>query len=343
MRPFSYTRAEDIGGAVAALARDSTAKLIAGGTNLIDLMKENVERPAHLIDITRLGLNAIEDIADGGLRLGALCRNADTAYHPEVRKRYPLLSKAILAGASPQLRNMATDGGNLLQRTRCYYFYDVATPCNKREPGSGCGAIDGVNRIHAILGASEHCIAVHPSDMCVALAALEAVVQVEGPGGPRSIAFADFHRLPGDAPHLDNTLRPDEIVTAIDLPPRGYAGHYAYLKIRDRTSYAFALVSVAAALEMDGDTISSARIALGGVAHKPWRKADAEALLNGQRASPENFSQVADAYLNGARGYEHNSFKIELARRAIVRALTQAVTMDESDDPQVHRTTTEPR
>jgi xanthine dehydrogenase YagS FAD-binding subunit len=343
MRPFTYTRADDVGSAVAALAGDPAAKIIAGGTNLLDLMKENVERPAHLVDITRVGLKTIEATADGGLRLGALCTNADTAYHPEVRTLYPLLSKAILAGASPQLRNMATNGGNLLQRTRCYYFYDVGTPCNKREPGTGCGALNGVNRIHAILGASEHCIAVFPSDMCVALAALEAVVQVQGPGGTRAIPFADFHRLPGETPQRDNNLQPGEIVTAIDLPASRFTGHYAYLKVRDRTSYAFALVSVAAALEMDGDTIIDARIALGGVAHKPWRKPDAEALLAGAAPTPENFKRVADATIEGAQGRGRNTFKIELAKRAVVRALSQAVTMDKSDDPQLHRTTTEPR
>src|SRR4030095_7887906 len=215
-------------------------------------MKENVAHPGRLIDITRLPLDKIEETADGGLRLGALVKNADTAYNEQVEKRYPLLAKAILAGASPQLRNMATNGGNLLQRTRCYYFYDTATPCNKREPGAGCSAINGFNRIHAILGTSEQCIAVHPSDMCVALAALEAVVHVTGKNGERTIPLAEFHRLPGDTPHIDTNLRPDEIITSIDLPPKGFADHYAYLKVRDRTSYAFALVSVAVALEVGG-------------------------------------------------------------------------------------------
>ncbi len=236
-----------------------------------------------------------------------------------------MLSKAILAGASAQLRNMATDGGNLLQRTRCYYFYDVATPCNKRAPGTGCGAIGGFNRIHAILGTSEQCIATHPSDMCVALAALEAVVQVTGKDGARSIPFADFHRLPGDHPEQDTTLKPEEIVTAIDLPARGFAEHSTYLKVRDRTSYAFALVSVAAGLEMDGDTIKTARIALGGVAHKPWRVPEAEAMLVGKAATHDNFLPVAERILQGAQGFGHNTFKIELARRAVVRALRQAV------------------
>lgn len=343
MRPFSYTRARDVTDAVAVLSRERGARLIAGGTNLLDLMKEDVERPAQLIDITRIGLDTIEHTADGGLRLGALCSNAVTAYHPDVTRRYPLLAKAILAGASPQLRNMATNGGNLLQRTRCYYFYDTGTPCNKREPGSGCPAIRGVNRIHAILGTSEHCIATHPSDMCVALAALGAVVQVEGPGGKRAIAFEDFHRLPGETPHLDNNLGRDELITSIDLPREGYPDHYAYLKLRDRTSYAFALVAVAAALEMDGTTIRSARIALGGVAHKPWRDPRGEALLAGQRADDEAFGQAADAYIQGAQGYGGNNFKIALTRRAIVRALAQAARMDRKDDPQLHRTSTEPR
>lgn len=237
----------------------------------------------------------------GGLRLGALVTNTDVAYHPLVEARYPLLSAAILAGASPQLRNMATVGGNLMQRTRCYYFYDTATPCNKREPGSGCPAIAGLNRIHAILGTSDRCIATHPSDMCVALAALEAIVQVTGPDGERAIPMTDFHRLPGDTPHLDTTLRPGEIVTEVDLPERGFAERHTYLKVRDRASYAFALVSVAAALELSGDTVTDARVALGGVAHKPWRDRKAEELLVGQSATPESFRRVAEALLEGAR------------------------------------------
>ncbi|MBA2350926.1 MAG: xanthine dehydrogenase family protein subunit M [Burkholderiales bacterium] len=322
---FSYMKADDVAAASREAAGNRSAKFIAGGTNLLDLMKENVSRPSRLIDITRLPLNKIESTKDGGLRLGALVTNADTAYHPEVEKRYPLLSKAILAGASPQLRNMATDGGNLLQRTRCYYFYDVGTPCNKREPGSGCPAIPGFNRMHAILGASEQCIATHPSDMCVALAALAAVVCVTGKNGDRQIAFADFHRLPSDMPEIDTNLQPDEIITAIDLPAKGFAEHYCYLKVRDRASYAFALVSVAAALELDGDQITDARLALGGVAHKPWRDSEAEAMLRGKPATAENFEQAAQAVLRGARGYGHNDFKIPLAKQAIVRALQQAV------------------
>src|SRR5258708_7803769 len=246
------------------MAADPAAKFIAGGTNLIDLMKYEVERPLRLIDISRLPLKTVEETADGGVRIGALVPNSDLAYHPLIAQRYPLLSGAILAGASQQLRNMASTGGNLLQRTRCFYFYDTATPCNKREPGSGCSAIKGINRINAILGTSEACIATHPSDMCVALAALEATVHVAGPSGERAIAFADFHRLPGDTPQLDNNLQPSEIVTSIELPAKGFKANYSYLKIRDRLSYAFALVSVAAAMELDGGTIKTARLALGG-------------------------------------------------------------------------------
>jgi xanthine dehydrogenase YagS FAD-binding subunit len=321
---FQYARANDVADAVRQIAADPTAKFIAGGTNLIDLMKEDVERPTRLIDITRLPLKSVEETPDGGLRIGALVPNADLAYHPAVEKRYPLLGSAILAGASQQLRNMASTGGNLLQRTRCYYFYDTATPCNKRQPGSGCSAINGINRMHAILGASEACIATHPSDMCVALAALEARIHAQGPDGERTIAFADFHRLPGDTPHIETNLRADEIITAITLPPQGFSANYTYLKLRDRLSYAFALVSVAVGMELDGSTIKHARFALGGVAHKPWRDKTAEAVLNGQAASADNFARAADLLLRDAKGYEHNAFKIDLARRAIVRALTQA-------------------
>src|SRR4030095_10887799 len=291
-------------------------------------MKENVAHPGRLIDITRLPLDKIEETADGGLRLGALVKNADTAYNENVEKRYPLLAKAILAGASPQLRNMATNGGNLLQRTRCYYFYDTATPCNKREPGTGCSAIEGFNPMHAILGASDQCIAVHPSDMCVALSALEAVVRVTGKNGSREIPFAEFHRLPGDTPDIDTNLGADEIITSIDLPAKGFAGHYAYLKVRDRKSYAFALVSVAAALEISAGTIKEARIALGSVAHKPWRNTQAETLLIGKAATKDNFQLTAEAIMRDAKGFEHNSFKIELAKRAIVRALKHAAQME---------------
>jgi len=321
---FAYTRASDVPSAVHAVTANRDAALIAGGTNLSDLMKENVARPAHLVDITRLPLNQIEALPNGGLRLGALVTNADTAYHAEVERRYPILSRAILSGASAQLRNMATNGGNLLQRTRCYYFYDTATPCNKRDPGAGCSAVNGFNRIHAILGTSDHCIAVHPSDMCVALAALEAVVRVTGKDGERSIPLGEFHRVPGDTPQIDTNLHPGEIITSIDLPAEGFANHYAYLKIRDRASYAFALVSVAVGLAMDGDTITEMRLVLGGVAHKPWRNVEAEAMLNGIKATRDHFEAVGEAIVRGAKGFGHNTFKIELARRAVVRALQHA-------------------
>lgn len=321
---FQYARAADVADAVRLLNADAGAKLIAGGTNLVDLMKENVERPSRLIDISRLPLGQVEQTPDGGLLIGALVPNSDLAYHPLVVRNYPLLGSAILAGASAQLRNMASVGGNLMQRTRCAYFYDTATPCNKRHPGTGCSAIEGANRGHAILGTSEACIAVYPSDMCVALAALDARVRISGPSGDRTMPLLDFHRLPGDTPHLDTNLAAGEIITAIELPPRGFSERYSYLKIRDRLSYAFALVSVAAALELDGEQIGEARLALGGVAHKPWRKLKAEALLRGEPATEANFARAADALLQGAKAYAQNGFKIALARRAIVRTLAQA-------------------
>ncbi len=321
---FQYARATDVTDAVRQIAADPSARFIAGGTNLVDLMKYDVEKPARLIDISRLPLKTVEETTEGGVRIGALVPNTDLAYHPLIEKRYPLVASAILAGASQQLRNMASTGGNLLQRTRCFYFYDVATPCNKRQPGSGCSAINGINRINAILGTSESCIATHPSDMCVALAALDAKVHVAGAAGARTIAFADFHRLPGDTPERDTNLRPGELITAIELPAQGFAANYSYLKIRDRLSYAFALVSVAAALEVDGKRIKEARLALGGVAHKPWRNSDAEALLRGKEAGREVFTQAADLLLRDAKGFAHNAFKISLARRAIIRTLTQA-------------------
>jgi xanthine dehydrogenase YagS FAD-binding subunit len=324
MNPFHYTRASDVADAIRQIAADPAAKFIAGGTNLIDLMKYDVEHPARLVDISHLPLRSVEETPGGGLRIGALVPNSDLAYHPLIAQRYPLIASAILSGASQQLRNMASTGGNLVQRTRCFYFYDAATPCNKRQPGSGCSAISGINRINAILGTSEACIATHPSDMCVALAALEAIVHVVGPAGPRIIAFSDFHRLPGDTPQRDTNLAPDEIITAIELPPKGFGTNYSYLKIRDRLSYAFALVSVAAALELEGDTIKEARLALGGVAHKPWRVVAAETSLRGQRADAGAFAQAADLVLQGAKGFGHNDFKIGLARRAIVRTLSQA-------------------
>src|SRR3981081_2258684 len=321
---FQYARANDVADAVRMIVTDPTAKFIAGGTNLIDLMKEDIERPSRLIDISRLPLKTVEETAGGGLRIGALVPNSDLAYHPLIEQNYPLLSSAILAGAPQQLRNMASTGGNLLQRTRCAYFYDTATPCNKREPGTGCSAIGGVNRGHAILGASESCIATHPSDMCVALAALDARVHMMGPEGARAIAFHDFHRLPGNTPQLDTNLHPNEIIIAVELPAKGFTANYSYLKIRDRLSYAFALVSIAAALELEGGMIKEARLALGGVAHKPWRDAAAETMLRGQPANQASFTRAADLLLRDAKGYEHNAFKIDLARRGIVRTLTQA-------------------
>ncbi|MDP4005280.1 xanthine dehydrogenase family protein subunit M [Methylobacterium sp. NEAU K] len=321
MNRFDYVRAGTVAEAVQAYG--AGARFIAGGTNLIDLMKYEVEKPDRLIDITRLPLDGIEE-QGGGLRLGALATNAKVAYDDRVAAHYPLLRNAILAGASAQLRNAASTGGNLLQRTRCYYFYDAGTPCNKREPGSGCPAIGGVNRIHAIFGASDACIATHPSDMCVALAALEAVVRVSGPGGDRAIPFSEFHRLPGDNPEKDTNLAPGEIVVSVDLPESRFPQTYTYLKLRDRLSYAFALVSVAAGLELDGDTIKTARLALGGVAHKPWRNREAEALLEGKPATVESFREAADLIVAEAKPQSENVFKIELARRAIVRGLEQA-------------------
>jgi xanthine dehydrogenase YagS FAD-binding subunit len=324
MIDFDYVKARDVSEALSQMAQNPAAKFIAGGTNLIDLMKENVTRPTRLIDITGLPLAEIEETDEGGLLMGALVPNSDLAYDERITKRYPLLSSSILAGASAQLRNMASTGGNLLQRTRCLYFYDTTTPCNKREPGSGCSARDGFNRMNAILGWSEACIAVHPSDMCVALAALEATVHVSGPKGDRAIPFAEFHRLPGDTPDIDTNLASDEIITAIELPPEGFARNYSYLKIRDRLSYAFALVSVAAGLKLEAGAIKETRLALGGVAHKPWRVPDAEKRLVGHQPSRKAFGEAADTILQGAKGFAHNSFKIELARRAIMRTLEQA-------------------
>jgi len=322
---FQYARASDVRDAVRQIAGDPNAKFVAGGTNLIDLMKMDVERPTKVIDITRLPLKQVENTPGGGLLIGALVRNTDLADHPLVEGHYPVLASALMAGASQQLRNMASTGGNLLQRTRCPYFYDTAMPCNKREPGSGCFAIDGHNRMHAILGTSDACIATHPSDMCVALAMLDAKIHVSSASGDRVIAFADFHRLPGDTPQRDTNLNSGEIITAVELPPKGFATNYTYLKIRDRLSYAFALVSVAVGLQLDGDTIKEGRFALGGVAHKPWRDPQAEAALRGQPANTTTFFRAADVLLRDAKGYAHNTFKIDLARRCIARALTQAV------------------
>jgi xanthine dehydrogenase YagS FAD-binding subunit len=321
---FEYVRATNVADALRHIAADPAAKFIAGGTNLVDLIKENVERPSRLIDITRLPLHEVTQTPDGGLRVGALVPNSDLAYHPVIEARFPLLAAAILSGASPQLRNMASTAGNLLQRTRCFYFYDTTTPCNKRDPGSGCSAIGGINRMHAILGASEQCIATHPSDMCVALAALDARVLTASPSGERAIAMTDFHRLPGDTPERDTNLRSDEIITGIELPPQGFTENYTYLKLRDRLSYAFALVSFAVGLTIENGAIRDARLALGGVAHKPWRDPAAEARLTGASPTNESFRAAADIVLRNARGFGDNDFKIELARHGIVRALSQA-------------------
>ncbi len=325
MNNLEYVRAEGLSGATRFVAGHAGAKFIGGGTNLVDLMKYNVEKPTALVDLNRLAMREVTELPDGGLRLGALVTNSDVAYHPVVSARYPLLSRAILAGASPQLRNKATTGGNLLQRTRCVYFYDTAVPCNKREPGTGCPAKEGVNRILAILGTSVSCIATHPSDMCVALAALSATVQVAGTQGSRSIPFAEFHRLPGDRPELDTTLAADEIVTAVDLPAAGFASRSAYIKVRDRQSYAFALVSVAAGLELADGVITKAGVALGGVAHKPWRNAQLEqSLLIGKPANRDTYHAFQLALLAGAQGYGENDFKLKLAPVTVVRALEQA-------------------
>ncbi len=331
MRPFKYTPTNTVTAATQKVTANPNAKYLAGGTNILDLMKEDVERPDELVDITRLTLTAIKTILaganKGGITLGALTKNTETANHPLVRQAYPLLTQAILAGASAQIRNMASNAGNLNQRTRCPYFYEVSMPCNKREPGSGCGAFKGINRSHAIFGWSEQCIAVHPSDMCVALVALDAVVKVQGTDGKeRSIPFADYHRLPADTPQKDNNLNQGELITSIEIPKNNFANNSYYLKVRDRASYAFALVSVAAALEMEGTRIKQARVAMGGVAHKPWRANEAEKFLAGKEATEANFKQAAEMEMKQAKPLEHNEFKVELGKRAIARALMQATT-----------------
>lgn len=330
MRPFTYSRANEPAAALKLLADNPKAKFLAGGTNLLDLMKEDVERPTQLIDISGLSLNEIKAITtgvnQGGVSIGSLGKNTDTANHPLIRQNYPLLTQAILAGASGQLRNMATNGGNLLQRTRCPYFYEVSMPCNKRAPGTGCGAKEGINRMHAIFGWSEQCVAVYPSDMAVALAALDAVVKVRSADGQeRSIPIAEFHRLPGDKPEQDTNLTANELVTAIELPTNRFANKSYYLKVRDRASYAFALVSVAAALEMQGSIIRQVRLAMGGVAHKPWRARKAEQMLVGQEATEANFKRAADAEMADAKPLAHNAFKVELGNRGIVLALQMAL------------------
>ena len=327
MKAFSYERPATPQAAAAA-ALEPGAKFIAGGTNLLDLMKLEVEVPAHLIDINRLGLDRIEPGADGGLRIGAMVRNADLAADPRVRADYAVLSRALLAGASGQLRNKATTGGNLLQRTRCYYFYDTSKPCNKREPGAGCSALQGYNRLHAVLGTSEQCIATHPSDMAVAMRVLDANVETVAPNGSRRvIPIADFHRLPGATPHIENSLQPGELITAVALPPP-LPGRHVYRKVRDRASYAFAMVSVAAIVDVSGGRIRSARLAFGGLAHKPWRVAAAESALAGATTGAAGIASAAaaaaDRVLEGARGFGHNDFKIPLVRRTLHAVLADA-------------------
>jgi len=319
MKPFDYARAETVDEALAAGA--SGGRYIAGGTNLIDLMKLQVETPTRLIDISRLALDGVEETAAGGLRIGALVPNSDLAAHPLIRARYPMLSRALLAGASAQLRNKASTAGNLLQRTRCYYFYETAAACNKREPGSGCDAIGGFNRIHAVLGASASCIATHPSDMAVALRALDTVVVTALPDrGERRIALGDLYRLPGDTPEIETNLEPGELIIAIELPAPP-PGRQLYRKVRDRASYAFALVSVAAAIAVEDGAVTSARLAFGGLAPMPWRSAEAETALVGKPAGTEAFEAAAEALLRDARGYGHNDFKIVLARRTLIACL----------------------
>ena len=321
MTPFVYRKADDAAGAIAFKSADAASKYLGGGTNLVDLMRETIEHPSTVVDVSGLSKSVVETDG-GGLLIGAGVTNTAVASHPTVRARFPLLAKAILSGASGQIRNVATVGGNILQRTRCYYFYDDAARCNKREPGAGCDAIGGFTRIHAILGASPSCIATHPSDMCVALAALDAVVHLEGPNGKRTLELTALHRLPGDTPQIETELQPDELIVAVELAANPFAARSTYRKVRDRASYAFALVSLAAALDLaDDGTIRDLRLALGGVAHKPWRAWAAEAVLRGARPTEVNFQAAADAELAGAKPLEGNGFKVELAKRAMVATL----------------------
>lgn len=323
MKDFAYTKAADAQAAVHLISHTANAKFLGGGTNLVDLMRENIEQPDALVDVTGLPFDQIEERPDGGILIGATVRNTEVARHRAVRERYPFLAQAVVFGASGQIRNMATVGGNLMQRTRCVYFYDDAAHCNKREPGTGCDAIDGFNRMHAILGASQSCIATHPSDMCVSLAALDAKVNVLGPNGGRTIPLNDFHRLPENTPHIETNLQPDELITGVEIAPLDFAKHSLYRKVRDRASYAFALISVAAALEVENGKVSKVRLALGGVAHKPWRAFEAERVLAGASADAASFKRAAEAELAQARGLAHNSFKIELAKRTIVGVLSE--------------------
>ncbi|MET8155399.1 xanthine dehydrogenase family protein subunit M [Sphaerisporangium sp. NPDC005289] len=326
MRPLAYVRPGDVPAALRAITAEPGARFLGGGTNLVDLMRQDVERPATVVDITGLPLDRVEQAPDGGVRVGALVRNSHLAAHPVIRGRYPVLAQAVLSGASAQLRNMATVGGNLLQRTRCPYFYDGAAACNKREPGSGCDAIGGLNRDHAVLGASEACVATHPSDMCVALAALDAVVVVESLRGERRVPMEDFHRLPGGTPHIESAIEADELVTAVELPSCPVAATSRYRKVRDRASYAFALVSVAAAMEVRDGAVAEVRLALGGVAAKPWRAREAERVLLGAPAVEESFRRAAEAELAAATALSHNTFKIELARRTVTATLLRLLT-----------------
>jgi len=316
MHPFEYQRATTVAGAIRA-----NGKFIAGGTNLVDLMKANVERPAHVVDINALPLASIDDVA-GGIRIGALARMADVAAHPLVRERFPAISQALLASASPQLRNAASIGGNVMQRTRCPYFRELLwTPCNKRDPGSGCSAIGGDNRMQAVVGTSEHCIALHQSDLAVAVVALDGVLTLHGPRGERKVNAADFHLLPGSTPHLEHDLKPGELIVSLFLPDAPHARRSSYLKVRDRSSYEFALASAAVGLHIDGGVIRDARVAFGGIATKPWRAKFAQAVLVGQTPSAKIFRDAAEAELKGAKGYGMNDYKIELAKRTLVRAL----------------------
>ena len=322
MTPFTYARAHNVAEAV-RLGEASAAKFLGGGTNLVDLMRETIERPTSLIDVTGLS-SAIQQRSDGSWLIGAAAKNTAVAEHPGIRERFPVLTRAIVAGASAQIRNMATVGGNLMQRTRCNYFYDDdGSRCNKREPGQGCDAIGGFNRMHAILGGSDQCVATHPSDMCVALAVLGAIVHLESTSGTRTLPLTDFHRLPGNQPQIETVLKPGELITFVELPPLDFARSSTYRKVRDRASYAFALVSVAAAVALDGDRIKDLRLAMGGIATKPWRSWKAEAALKGQRASVANFRRAVDAELADAKALSHNGFKIDLARRTVVAVLSE--------------------
>lgn len=327
MQTFQYTKAASID---KALASANGARFIAGGTTLVDLMKLQVEKPSGLVDINLLPLDKIEPGSNGGLRIGAMVRNSDLAWNPEVQKNYAVLSQALLSGASPQLRNMATTGGNLLQRVRCAYFREPSAGapggygCNKRTPGSGCAAMDGYNRMHAVLGTSDACIATHPSDMCVAMAALEATILTDGPKGKRTIAFGDFHKLPGNTPHIENALEPGELVTYVDLPKPIEGAKSVYLKLRDRASYEFALASCAVVAQVGGGKIRYVRVAMGGVGTKPWRSHEAEAALLGKSANAEHFRHAAEAALSAAKPHKDNAFKIELAKRCMVRSLKMA-------------------